>query len=112
VLAVGSRSGELCAQGAHLLGIRVKRLLNPRSNLVARLAECDDAAKVGEAGAPSAVIGLFEDDYVFAHRRCSKPLAQRMLESVPTGTMLSPSFAATKIRASLPGRAQTACYRR
>jgi len=90
------------------MGVRIESLLNAVGDLVACGAERDYPRQVGEVRAPSTVVGTLEDDYVAAHRRCSRPLALRMLASVPMGTV-SLSLPATTIRAVSPGRLQTSC---
>jgi len=39
--------------------------------------------EIGKVGAPGTVVGAFIDHHGLAHLRCSKPLARRMLDSVP-----------------------------
>lgn len=53
-------------------------------------AERDHAGPLRDVGTPAAVVGPLIDDDVFAQRRCSSPLALRMLPRVPTGAVALP----------------------
>jgi hypothetical protein len=96
------RPREVLAEQAHLLGVGLERLADPLLDLLARVAEGDYAGQVGEVATPATVVGLLEDDDVLGQRRFSSPLALRMLESVPAGTVWL-SFPATTMRAGVPG---------
>src|SRR5688572_5830054 len=83
-LACRDGVGEVLSERRNLLGIGEERFTDTFGHFVPGAAERDDPGQIREVGPPSAVVGSFENDYVLAHRRCSSPLALRMLESVPT----------------------------
>ena len=56
------------------------------SETSSRVLASATTGNIREICAPTAAVGSFDHNYVLAHRRCSNPLALRMLESVPTGT--------------------------
>jgi hypothetical protein len=91
------RRRQLVTALAHIVCVGTERLADPFGGLLARRPKCDDAREIGNVGAPASIRVLLVDDDVFAHRRWLKPLARRMLLSVPTGTV-SLSLPATTIR--------------
>ena len=97
--------GQIPAKRSHLVSVGLQRLLDAVVDLSPRITKGNDSGKVRQVRAPTTVLGLFEDYDVFAHRRCSGPLAFRMLESVPTGMVWL--FPATTMRPASPGRPHT-----
>src|SRR3954452_13801181 len=58
--------------------------------------------------APAAVLSALVDDEVILHRRSSKPVARRIAESVPAGTV-SESFPATVTERVESGDREVSC---